>query len=282
MITPGVSALIDLALEEDLGHGDATSAALFDAKHDASVAGVLLAKQKLVLFGLEVAAEVFRRVSPQIVLTPRVAEGTEVEPKTVVADVNGPASALLMAERTALNFLQRLSGVATMSRKFAAAVEGTKARVVDTRKTTPGWRSLEKAAVRAGGCHNHRADLGSGLLIKDNHIAAAGGVGLAVKRARERGCHSHRVEVEVTNLAELEQALDAGCEVVLLDNMPLPALEDAVKRAHERGVLVEVSGGVRLETVGAIARTGPDLISAGALTHSAPAVDISLDFAGSS
>ena len=281
MITPGVSTLIDLALEEDLGRGDATSEALFH-ESGGSVAGVLLAKQPLVVFGMEIAAEVFTRVSPQIVLAPRVSDGTDVADRTVIADVTGPPAALLAAERTALNFLQRLSGVATMARKFSLAVTGTKARVVDTRKTTPGWRSLEKAAVRAGGCHNHRADLGSGILIKDNHIAAAGGVAAAVKRAKERGCHSHRVEVEVTNLAELDQALEAGAEIVLLDNMPLAMLEQAVARAHENNVLVEVSGGVRLETVGAIARTGADIISAGAITHSAPAVDISLDFAGSS
>jgi nicotinate-nucleotide pyrophosphorylase (carboxylating) len=281
MITPGVSTLIDLALEEDLGRGDATSEALFQ-ESGGSVAGVLLAKQPLVVFGLEVAAEVFTRVSPQIVLAPRVADGTEVADRTVIADVTGPAAALLAAERTALNFLQRLSGVATMAKKFSLAVTGTKARVVDTRKTTPGWRSLEKAAVRAGGCHNHRADLGSGILIKDNHIAAAGGVAEAVARAKQRACHSHRVEVEVTSLSELDQALEAGAEIVLLDNMGLPMLEQAVARAHGKGVIVEVSGGVRLETVGAIARTGADVISAGAITHSAPAVDISLDFAGSS
>src|SRR5262249_37717002 len=151
-------------------------------------------------------------------------------------------------------------------------------RVVDTRKTTPGWRALEKAAVRAGGCVNHRADLASGVLIKDNHIAAAGSVTAAVERARARAPHTLRIEVEVTSFAQLEEALAAGPEAVLLDNMDTPLLEKCIARAHAAGVLVEVSGGVRLDTVGAIARLGPDLISAGALTHSAPAVDISLDF----
>jgi nicotinate-nucleotide pyrophosphorylase (carboxylating) len=277
LLTPAVSRLIDLALEEDLGRGDVTAQAVFGAA-GGSARGVLLAKQALVVFGMEVAAEVFRRVSPDIALAPRVVEGARVEPRTVVAEVAGPVVPLLAAERTALNFLQRLSGVATQSRRFADAVAGTRARVVDTRKTTPGWRLLEKAAVAAGGCANHRADLGSGILIKDNHVAAAGGVRAAVERARVRAPHTLRIEVEVTSLAQLDEALAAGADIVLLDNMSLETMRDAVGRAHEKGVLVEVSGGIRLESVRAIAELGPDLISAGALTHSAPAVDIALDF----
>jgi nicotinate-nucleotide pyrophosphorylase (carboxylating) len=268
--------LIDLALEEDLGRGDVTAQSVLDGDGGPARA-ILLAKQPLVVYGLEVARAVFARVSPAIALAPRVADGARVEPGTVLAEVTGPATALLAAERTALNFLQRLSGVATMASRFAAAVAGTRARVVDTRKTTPGWRALEKAAVRAGGCANHRADLGSGVLIKDNHIAAAGGVRAAVERARARAPHTLRIEVEVTSEAQLEEALEAGAEVVLLDNMDGVALERAIARAHEARVLVEVSGGVRLDTVGAIARLGPDLISAGAITHSAPAVDISME-----
>jgi nicotinate-nucleotide pyrophosphorylase (carboxylating) len=277
VITAAVDQLIDLALEEDLGRGDATSAAVLDGEGGPARA-VLLAKQALVLYGLEVARRVFHRVSPSIELAPRVEDGAAVTARTVVADLRGPAVPLLMAERTALNFLQRLSGVATASRRFSEAVAGTRARVVDTRKTTPGWRALEKAAVRAGGCFNHRADLGSGILIKDNHVAAAGGVRPAVERARARAPHSLRIEVEVTTLAELDEALAARAEIVLLDNMTQPTLEQAIRRAQAAGVLVEVSGGVRLDTVGEIARLGPDLISAGAITHSATAVDISLDF----
>jgi nicotinate-nucleotide pyrophosphorylase (carboxylating) len=276
-IPPAVDRLIDLALEEDLGRGDVTSAATLDGD-GGEARGVLLAKQALVVFGLDVVRRVFARVSPAIAMEPHARDGDRIEPRTLLADLRGPAVPLLMAERTALNFLQRLSGIATLSRRFADAVAGTHARVVDTRKTTPGWRALEKAAVRAGGCHNHRADLGSGILIKDNHIAAAGGVRRAVERARARAPHPHRIEIEVVDLAGLEEAIAARAEIVLLDNMELPLLERAIRRAHEAGLLVEVSGGVRLETVAEIARLGADIISAGALTHSAPAVDISLDF----
>jgi len=184
---------------------------------------------------------------------------------------------VLAAERTALNFAQRLSGVATLARRYADAVAGTRARVVDTRKTTPGFRALEKAAVAAGGCGNHRFDLGSGILIKDNHIAACGSVRVAVEAAKARAPHPLRIEVEVGNLGELDEALAAGAEVVLLDNMSPAQVEVAAARAHGKGALVEVSGGITLATIGDYARAGADLISVGALTHSAPAVDIGLD-----
>ena len=280
LVSPVVDTLIGLALEEDLGRGDVTAAAIFggDATDGGRAEGVILAKQPLVVFGLEIAGRVFARVDPRLELRPRVADGTRVAAGTIVADVAGPVVPLLGAERTALNFLQRLSGVATQARRFADAVAGTSARVVDTRKTTPGWRALEKAAVVAGGCANHRADLASGILIKDNHIVAAGGIANAVRRAHARAPHPLRIEVEVTTLVELDEALDAGAEIVLLDNFAPGELAVAASRAHERGVLVEVSGGVTLDTVAAIARTGVDLISVGALTHSAPAVDLSLDF----
>ncbi len=192
---------------------------------------------------------------------------------------------MLAAERTALNFIQRLSGVATLARRYADAVAaaggpqgapGT-CRVVDTRKTTPGFRVLEKAAVLAGGCANHRFDLGSGILIKDNHIAACGSVRAAVEAAKLKAPHPLRIEVEVTNLGELDEALAAGAEVVLLDNMSPAQVEVAAARAHSRHVVVEVSGGITLATIGDYARAGADLISVGALTHSAPAVDIGLD-----
>jgi nicotinate-nucleotide pyrophosphorylase (carboxylating) len=277
MLTPAMKRLVALALEEDLGRGDVTAAAVLDGDGGPARA-VLLAKQPLVLFGLDVAAYVCAEVSAEIRVVRRIADGTLVAAGTVVGEVLGPAVPVLMAERTMLNFLQRLSGVATQARRFADAVAGTRARVVDTRKTTPGWRGLEKAAVVAGGCANHRADLGSGLLIKDNHIAACGGVRSAVERARLRAPHPLRIEVEVKSLAELDEALAAGAEIVLLDNMPLDVLAQAIPRAHAGGARVEVSGGVTLDTVGAIARLGPDLISAGAITHSAPAADISLDF----
>jgi nicotinate-nucleotide pyrophosphorylase (carboxylating) len=192
--------------------------------------------------------------------------------------VRGPAAPILMAERTALNFLQRLSGVATFARQFARAVAGTRARIVDTRKTTPGFRALEKAAVRAGGCGNHRFDLGSGILIKDNHIAACGSIGEAVRRARAAAPHTLRIEIEVGDMVELDEALVAGADVVLLDNFAPDDVPEAARRAHARDVLVEVSGGVTLTTAPVLARIGVDLISPGALTHSARAVDIALDF----
>jgi nicotinate-nucleotide pyrophosphorylase (carboxylating) len=196
----------------------------------------------------------------------------------VIAELTGPAQPMLAAERTMLNFLQRLSGVATQSRRYADAVRGTRTRVVDTRKTTPGWRALEKRAVLAGGCGNHRADLGSGVLIKDNHVAACGGVGKAVTRARAHAPHTLRIEVEVKTRAELEEALEAKADVVMLDNWPPEDLAAAVARCHQGGALVEVSGGVTFERLAEIAAAGADLVSVGALTHSARAVDISLDF----
>jgi nicotinate-nucleotide pyrophosphorylase (carboxylating) len=283
-LTPAVHALIELALEEDLGRGDVTAQAVLGAgaSGDTATRAVLVAKQPLVLFGHAVAEAVLARVDPRITYGALVPDGAFVEvaarARVPVAELGGPASSLLAAERTMLNFLQRLSGVATQSRRYAQAVAGTRTRVVDTRKTTPGWRALEKAAVLAGGCHNHRADLGSGILIKDNHIAACGGVGAAVRRAKAHAPHPLRIEVEVTTLAQLDEALAAGAEIVLLDNMDLATMKEGIARAHARHVLVEISGGVTLETLPEIAALGPDLVSVGALTHSARAVDLSLDF----
>lgn len=275
---PSVMRLIELALDEDLGRGDVTTSSTVGGDGPAVVAE-MNARRQLVVFGVDIAAAVFHRVDPRIAIERRVQDGALVEPGDVLLIARGPAATVLAAERTALNFVQRLSGVATMARRYAAAVAGTRARVVDTRKTTPGWRVLEKAAVLAGGCANHRFDLGSGVLIKDNHIVACGGVRAAVTAARARAPHPLRIEVEVTDLAELAEALDAGAEVVLLDNMSPAEVTEAVHRAHGRGgVLVEVSGGITLETIAAYAQAGADLISVGALTHSAPAVDIGLDF----
>jgi nicotinate-nucleotide pyrophosphorylase (carboxylating) len=281
-LTPAVVTLIELALEEDLGRGDVTAESIFaaDLPGDAPARAVLLAKQPLVVCGFDVAAAVLARVDERLRLEPRVVEGQAVAASghEVVADVTGPAQPMLAAERTMLNFLQRLSGVATQSRRYADAVRGTCTRVVDTRKTTPGWRALEKRAVLAGGCLNHRADLGSGVLIKDNHVAACGGVGKAVTRARARAPHTLRIEVEVKTRAELDEALAARADVVMLDNWPPDDLAAAVERCHAGGALVEVSGGVTFERLGEIAAAGADIVSVGALTHSARAVDISLDF----
>jgi len=274
---PAVQRLIDLALDEDLGRGDVTTAVTVG--NDATIAVAdINAREPIVVFGIEVALAVFARVDPRIEARAVVADGAAVRPGDVLIALRGPAATLLAAERTALNFLQRLSGVATQAQRYADAVAGTRARVVDTRKTTPGWRVLEKAAVLAGGCGNHRFDLGSGVLIKDNHIVACGGVAAAVTSARARAPHPLRIEVEVTDLDELAEALEAGAEIVLLDNMTPDQVREAAARAHARGVLVEVSGGITFDTIGDYARAGADLISVGALTHSVLAVDIGLDF----
>jgi nicotinate-nucleotide pyrophosphorylase (carboxylating) len=273
---PAVRRLIELALDEDLGRGDVTSAvALPDGKK--IVTADMNAREPIVAFGIDVAAAVFNLVDPDIEVERHCSDGTRVDKGGLLLTVRGPANTTLAAERTALNFVQRLSGVATLSKRYADHVAGTKARVVDTRKTTPGYRVLEKAAVLAGGCANHRFDLGSGILIKDNHIAACGSVRAAVEAAKKGAPHPLRIEVEVTNLGELDQALAAGAEIVLLDNMTPSQVEVAAARAHGKGVLVEVSGGITLATIADYARAGADLISVGALTHSAPSVDIGLD-----
>jgi nicotinate-nucleotide pyrophosphorylase (carboxylating) len=270
--------IIDLALREDIGGGDITSVATVPAGLQAQ--GTLQAKAPGVISGLEVAREVFQRVDPSVTFTPLVQDGQRVEAKTPIATVAGPARSLLASERVALNLLQRLSGVATVTARFVDAVCGTRARIVDTRKTTPGLRALEKAAVRHGGGHNHRFGLTDGVLIKDNHLAAVGGpdrVARAIALAREAAPHTLRIEVEVTTLQELAEALEAGADVVMLDNMDVETMREAVEMTAGRALL-EASGGVSLDTVAVIAATGIDLISVGALTHSAPALDISLDF----
>jgi len=273
---PAVRRLIDLALDEDLGRGDVTSQITVGSE-GREVTADMIAREPIVAFGIDVAAAVFASVDPAIDIEFHAHDGARVDRGGLLVTVRGPAHSVLAAERTALNFVQRLSGVATLSKRYADAVAGTKAKVVDTRKTTPGFRVLEKAAVLAGGCGNHRFDLGSGILIKDNHIAACGSVRAAVDAAKARAPHPLRVEVEVTNLGELDEALAAGAEIVLLDNMTPAQVEVAAARAHGRGVMVEVSGGVTLATIADYARAGADLISVGALTHSAPAVDIGLD-----
>lgn len=266
--------ILDLALTEDIGLGDVTTLATV-APETRGVA-VMRAKQPCVVAGLPVAARVFERVDAEARFEALAREGDEVEEGFAIARVEGPLRGILTAERTALNFIQRLCGVATMTRRFVRALEGTGARVVDTRKTTPGHRMLEKYAVVVGGGANHRWSLDSGVLIKDNHLAAAGGVAEAVGRARAAVPHLLRIEVECKTLAQVEQAVVLGVEVVLLDNMRGATLEQAVKIARGK-TLVEVSGGVTLDTIRGLALPGVDLISAGALTHSAGSIDISLD-----
>ncbi len=273
MLTPRTEHLIDLALDEDAGLGDVTSRAIFSASHRSRA--VIEAKQDLVVCGLDLTSRVFAKVDPALKVQLTMRDGDRVKKGGVVLRVSGPTASLLTAERTALNFLQRLSGVATQSRQFAAAVTGTGVRIADTRKTTPGWRALEKYAVRCGGCANHRASLGEHVLIKDNHIAAAGSLTKAVKLCRAAAPHSAKIEVEATTLAEVREAVRAGAEVILLDNMT-PAQIRAAVAAIGGAAVVEVSGGVRYETLRDFALPGVDVISIGALTHSAPAADLSL------
>jgi nicotinate-nucleotide pyrophosphorylase (carboxylating) len=277
--THAVRRLIDLALEEDLGRGDVTTQAVIDA--GATATAHLVARQPLVLAGLGICTALFERVDASIAAIELAKDGDRVAAGARVATYTGKAASLLASERTALNFVQRLSGIATLARAFVDAAAGTDLRIADTRKTTPGFRLLEKYAVRMGGASNHRFDLGSGVLIKDNHVAVAGGVGEAVRRTRGKIPHGLKIEVEVDSLEQLDEALDAGADIVLLDNFSLADIEKATAKAHARKhhPLLEVSGGVTLEQIANLARTGVDIVSAGALTHSAPAVDLALDIA---
>lgn len=275
MIDPRTRRLIEFALSEDVGHGDATSCAA--VPRDINVAARVVAREDMVVSGLPVAAAVFEAVDPSVAFRPRTLDGARVPVGFVVAEVAGTAQSLLTAERTALNFLQRLCGVATLTARYVAAVEETGARIVDTRKTIPGFRALDKAAVRHGGGTNHRFGLDDGILIKDNHIAAAGSLTAAVQRAREHGGYLLQIEVECDTLEQVHEALAARAEVVLLDNMPPETLRRAVELCRGRA-RTEASGGISLETVRAVAASGVDFISVGALTHSAPAADLALDF----
>jgi nicotinate-nucleotide pyrophosphorylase (carboxylating) len=259
------------ALAEDLGDGDVTTAAT--VPEDARARAVITQKAPGVIFGVDVAEATFRALDPEATFERAAAQGTWREGGEVLR-VEGQARALLSAERTALNFLARLSGVATMAARAVDAVAGTRARILDTRKTTPGLRSLEKAAVAAGGATNHRAGLYDAILIKENHAALAGGVGAAVRRAREYA-PALPLEVECRNMAEVDDALAAGAPRLLLDNMTPGELRQAVNHVAGRAEL-EASGGMTLQTLRAVADTGVDFISVGALTHSAPALDLSL------
>ncbi|MDX2031219.1 MAG: carboxylating nicotinate-nucleotide diphosphorylase [Blastocatellia bacterium] len=281
IIPPDPEVIFDMvnkALDEDLGRGDITSRAI--VRPGLKARGSFLAKQDLVLAGLEVADAAFTSFDPYLQIESAAADGEEVKEGKVFARVTGDAQMLLAAERVALNFLQRLSGIATITRRYVEAVAGTGAKIVDTRKTTPGLRLLEKYAVTAGGGHNHRLGLDDGVLIKDNHIAMVGGVAEAVRRARETVGHLHKIEVEVASLDQVREALQARADILLLDNMAPEMVREAVeilkqREPDDRRTLTEASGGITLANVRAYAEAGVDLISIGALTHSAPAVDIS-------
>lgn len=267
--------LIHLALAEDLGPGDVTTDALVPP--DATGTAVIWAKEKMVLAGLDVARRVFELVDPTVEIDPHFRDGDFIDAtsKVKVASVKGPLRSLLYGERTALNFLQRLSGIATWVRHHVEQLPQGKTRLVDTRKTTPGWRVLEKAAVRLGGGSNHRFGLFDGILIKDNHINAYGSVGAAVQKARANAHHLLKIEVEVASLDQVQEALDVGADVIMLDNMDFETMEQALKLIDGRA-LVEVSGNITRQDIAALAKIGVDIISMGALTHSAVAVDLSM------
>jgi len=276
---PLVDRAVAVALAEDLGEtGDITTEATVPLEARASA--IVAARKPGIVAGLQLAEAAFRALDANVSFDVVIPDGGHVEAANAIARVEGNARAVLTAERTALNFLGHLSGIATLTRSFVDKTRGTRAKIVDTRKTTPGLRALEKYAVRAGGGVNHRLGLFDAILIKDNHIIAAGGIGPALMRAREAAGHMVKIEVEVTTLAELDDALAHSPDALLLDNMPLAMLKEAVDRVAGR-FIVEASGGVNLDTVRAIAETGVDLISVGALTHSAPVLDIGLDFEGS-
>lgn len=265
--------LVEQSLREDLGGGDLTTQTLFPEAVPACAE--LIAREDLILAGMEIAGMVFNHLDPSLRIQTHVRDGARVQAETPLVRVEGDGRSILMGERVALNFLQRLSGIATLTHRFVTALQGYSAKIMDTRKTTPGWRDLEKYAVRQGGGQNHRFNLNTGILIKDNHLELAGGLGQAVEKTKREFSHPLRVEVETTHLAEVQKALSAGADIIMLDNMPVEEMKQAVKMIAGRAV-VEASGGITLQNVVPIAATGVDWISVGALTHSAPAADISL------
>lgn len=268
-----LTEIVRHALEEDIAHGDITTALTID--RNVLGKGIITAKQAGVIAGGPIAEHVFRTVGTDLACTVLVEDGTHVESGTEVLSVSGHLASIVTAERVALNFLMRMSGIATLTAHYVNAVSGTKARIVDTRKTAPGLRLLDKYAVRMGGGGNHRFGLADGILIKDNHIEAAGGITAAVQRARSGAHHLLKIEVEVVDVAGVYEALACGADVILLDNMQPATMAECV-RIIAGQALCEASGGVTLDTVRSIAETGVDLISVGHLTHSAPALDLSL------
>ena len=267
-------SLVELAINEDLGAGDATTPLIVEVGRQGSA--IIEARQPLIVCGLEIAFTVFREIDSQIQLRTQIRDGEQAEPGDVLATVQGNLRGILAAERTALNFLMRMCGVASWTRRFVDAVAGTGARIVDTRKTLPGWRSLDKYATGVGGATNHRVGLYDGILLKDNHVAIAGGVGLAVKAALSAAPANLRVSVEVESEAQVVEALESGADYLLLDNRTLPEIRTIANQFAERAQL-EVTGGVHLGNVREIAETGVHRISIGALTHSAPAADVALE-----
>jgi nicotinate-nucleotide pyrophosphorylase (carboxylating) len=271
---PGLNDLITRALQEDIGHQDITTANLVSPSLKAK--GIFLVKTSGILAGLEVSRAVFGLLDPDIVFTALISDGEKLEPGDRIAIVEGAAATLLTGERTALNFMQRLSGIASKTYHMAEIIKPYKAQLVDTRKTTPGLRFLEKYAVKIGGGRNHRLGLFDGVIIKDNHIMAAGGIIPAVKKVRSLIPLTVKIEVEVENLEQLKEALEAGADIIMLDNMDTDTMRRAVLITNGKALL-EASGGINENTIAAVAQTGVDFISSGALTHSAVSLDISFD-----
>jgi nicotinate-nucleotide pyrophosphorylase (carboxylating) len=271
-----VEKMVHRALVEDGAYHDITTIATVLSNRRAR--GTIVARQSGIVAGLPLALEAFRLVDPKVFMRMDVQDGIRVDANHPILFVTGHAREILSAERVALNFVGRLSGIATLTARYVDAVKGTKVRIVDTRKTTPGWRKLEKYAVRAGGGLNHRMDLATGVLIKDNHLAAVDGdIALAVRRARENAAMGMRIEVECERPEQVEAAVAAGADIVMLDNMHVTTIRECVQLVNGRAI-VEASGGVTLDTVRSIAMTGVDWISIGALTHSAPSFDVALEF----
>lgn len=268
-----IDQLIDLALKEDVGTGDVTTEHLVPTQ--AKGRGAIVAKENLIISGLDVAQRVFKRIDAGVVFQSDFKDGSRVEKGQTVVNLSGRLGALLTGERTALNFLQRLSGIATYVKTYVSMLEGKKVKLLDTRKTTPGWRELEKYAVRTGGGTNHRMGLYDAVLIKDNHIAASGSISEAVKRIKAEVGRTMTIEVETTDMDEVQEALDAGAHIIMLDNMDLDQIKTAVNFVNGRAKL-EVSGGITRKHLADLADTGIDFISSGALTHSARAVDLSM------
>jgi len=274
-IPHSVREIIRMALEEDIGNGDITTALLIPEDHDSRA--LIMAKGNFVVAGLPFVKEVFEILDAGVKISVFISDGSKAAKGDVIAEINGRTKTLLSGERVSLNIMQRLSGIATMANTFVEKVNGLNAKIVDTRKTTPGLRFMEKYAVRMGGGSNHRFGLFDGILIKDNHIEAVGSITEAMRLAK-KGRHLAKVEVEVENLNDMQEAMETGADIIMLDNMSVPAMKEAVKIVREKSkdIILEASGNVSLENVREIAETGVDLISIGALTHSATAADISM------
>jgi len=264
---------IEMALREDIGDGDITTSSIMEASH--IVTAHLIAKENFILAGIDIFQQVYKKLDQKLKLSKHFADGDEVNKGSIIGEVSGEVASILKGERVALNFLQRLSGIATLTHKFVTKIKSYPVKILDTRKTTPGWRSQEKYAVKMGGGENHRLGLFDAVLIKNNHISAAEGIGEAVQRVRDQVPDGFKIEIETRNLEDVKEALDSGVDTIMLDNMGIEMMTEAVTLVNKK-VLVEASGNITLDNVEEVARTGVDFISVGALTHSARAVDVNL------